>query len=68
MICNQDNCVEPATHRVFWPGREPGVSCEKHAQKAQAVGRAMGCYIHIEVLTPEQMVRGAPNEKTKPKA
>jgi hypothetical protein len=47
-ICRQHGCEKPATHRMFWPGREPTPQCEEHAEKGKAVGEFMGVYIHIE--------------------
>lgn len=38
-------CGKPATQRVFWPGREPILMCEEHADGARKVGAAIGCYI-----------------------
>lgn len=58
MKCNQPNCLEPPTHRVFWPGRSPAFSCGPHADKAVAIGGVMGCYIHTEPLTPDQLIAG----------
>lgn len=53
MICNQDNCDEPATWRVFWPGSPPCGMCDDHRLQVVQVGRAIGCYIHGEPMPPE---------------
>ena len=46
--CCQDNCNEPATHLVYWPGEVPKKMCEPHSKKAIAVAMAMGMYLHVE--------------------
>lgn len=49
MKCNQKNCDDEATHRVFWPGTSPPPEmCKKHAQQAIGIANAMGLTIHVE--------------------
>lgn len=48
MSCVTHNCAAEATHRVFWPGAEPKLMCELCAVRAQRIGDALGCYIHVE--------------------
>ena len=38
-------CGAPATQRVFWPGREPLLMCEAHAERARGVSNAMSFYL-----------------------
>lgn len=41
-------CGKDAVVIVHWPGREPLFMCQTHADKAKAVGLAMGCFISTE--------------------
>ncbi len=52
MKCGQMKCEATATHRYNWLGQEQ-VACELHAQKAAAVGRALGLVIIPGPLPPE---------------
>ncbi len=47
----EPRCGLPATQAVFWPGREPLLMCEAHAEIARNVGMAMGCYIAQQPVT-----------------
>ena len=47
-----ERCPRPATHRIFWPGKEPNRMCEAHALHAKAIADAMG--FHLVVETEEQ--------------
>lgn len=51
--CYSRDCINQPSRRVFWPGKEPAEMCEACTQKALAVGRAIGCYIHTEPLQRE---------------
>lgn len=46
--CCQTNCTNTATHYMYWPGQGKKMVCTECAQKAKAVGRAMGVDIYIE--------------------
>ena len=41
-------CDEPASYRIFWPGKPPTYICEPHAEKGKAIANAIGCYVHFE--------------------
>jgi len=49
--CSQLDCEDEAEYRVFWPGKPPKPMCQKHSDKAIDVGKAIGCYIHVEMIT-----------------
>lgn len=55
MKCCQEGCDDPATWRVFWPGKPPLGMCDPHKEKAQAITAAMGFAVHAEPLTPAQL-------------
>jgi hypothetical protein len=48
--CCQETCAEPATVRVFWPGKPPLPMCSDHAKGARMISAAMGVYLHTEPL------------------
>ena len=50
MKCNQIGCDEVATHKVFWPGREPLPTCKEHTQIAVRIAWSMGLYVHTEEI------------------
>jgi hypothetical protein len=52
-ICVSDKCGGFPAVRVFWPGREPCLMCVPCAVRAQGVGEAIGCYIHMEPWAPD---------------
>jgi hypothetical protein len=45
MELNERICGEPATQRIFWPGREPLLMCKDHAEYAQVVAQTIGCHV-----------------------
>jgi len=56
MTCNQNNCQEPATFRVFWPGKvPPPVYCEEHMNMARRISNAMGCPVSIMHISEEEV-------------
>lgn len=53
MRCSQEKCENIATHRMFWPGREPMYICYTCLSKAQMIATTMGFYLHTEKLVGE---------------
>lgn len=43
-----DRCGEPATMRLFWPGRPPIAMCLTHHAQAVALANHMGWYVHSD--------------------
>ena len=56
--CEQDGCDAVAEARMFWPGSRPLSVCAPCAVKAQTIGRAMGCYVHVEVFPSIEVANG----------
>ncbi len=46
-------CGAPATHRVYWPGREPLDMCERHARRALTVADTMGFALVVNEIAPK---------------
>ena len=65
MKCSQEKCNNEATCRVFWPGKPPLLSCKRCAEKARAFGEAIECYIHVEWLTPDQVLQMEETPRTE---
>lgn len=61
MTCQQLGCNSDATHRVYWPGSHPMLTCKSHTEKAQEVGKAMGITIPVEEILHD------PNAESKKK-
>jgi hypothetical protein len=57
-ICGQQTCDESATHRVFWPGRDPINACLNCADKAKGISAAMGFHLVVEPLAEREKQRG----------
>jgi hypothetical protein len=51
--CSTATCHAVATHRVFWPGRDPLGMCEACARRAQRISAAMGFHLVIEPALSE---------------
>ena len=51
--CNQSGCTEPGAYRFTWPGQDEAAICEKHVGKLRGVASAMGLYIQVVPLAPE---------------
>lgn len=45
---DKPRCREPATLKVYWPGREPLNMCPRHGGMAVNVSTALGTYLHTE--------------------
>ena len=55
MICQTSDCQIDATHRLFWPGKEPLAVCQRHQEWALEVAKAMSFYLHTElIIEPEK--------------
>jgi hypothetical protein len=50
--CNQTNCDKGSDFRFTWPGKDEAGICKEHAQKLEAVARAMGLYLQVIALLP----------------
>ena len=49
--CDQEDCDKEAIHTVFWPGKNPPpVYCEKHAEKAIYILKAMGVPVNFRPI------------------
>ena len=49
-LCNSGNCLNLATHRVFWLGRPPRLLCALCAAAAAIIGEAVGSYVHAKPM------------------
>lgn len=58
--CSQKDCDSPANFRFTWPGRDEAGICLPCAIKMQAVIGAMGLYVQMIPLTPEDYLRAVP--------
>lgn len=43
-------CEKPAAFRRYWPGREPDLVCEEHAEDSKAIVEALGLRLALEPL------------------
>ena len=59
MKCNQKDpdCTNPPAFRFTWPGRDEACICVVHARKMQDIINAMGLYVQMIPLTPEDYIR-----------
>lgn len=48
VMCGSVTCQQPATLRMFWPGRPPQPTCAACLQRARGVAEVMGFYLHAE--------------------
>jgi len=51
--CSTATCHATATHRVFWPGRDPLGMCEACARRAQRISASMSFHLVIEPALSE---------------
>lgn len=52
-MCGQlGGCADQAVAKVFWPGREPSLMCERHKAVALRIAETMGFFLAIEMLGP----------------
>jgi hypothetical protein len=49
-VCGQKECGNPASHRIFWPGRRAEPVCQEHRLAAIRVADALGLELVIEPL------------------
>ena len=54
-ICVQNKCLEEATVRIFWPGKEPQGMCFNCAAQAKHIMGSMGSYLHTEPFKAHQV-------------
>lgn len=57
MKCNQEGCDSPPAFRFTWPGRDEACICAIHALKLRGVAGAMGLYVQMVPLTPDDYIR-----------
>jgi hypothetical protein len=51
MKCQQQNCNEDATHKVYWPGKpEPLLMCARHKRVSEYLADAMGMNLCVEPI------------------
>ena len=48
-------CPITATHKYYWPGRDPSPICIGHLSQVQGVAAAIGCYVRIEEITIDEL-------------
>lgn len=49
--CEQVNCHEPASSRMYWPGRPSALVCVSHGERAHQVAEAMGFTLVLQPVT-----------------
>jgi hypothetical protein len=59
MKCNQSDCDSPPVFRFTWPGKDEARICAIHAVKLRGVANAMGLYVQLIQLTPEDYITPA---------
>ena len=53
LVCNQENCDDEATHRIYWPGEpQPLPMCALHSKLAQKVLGVLGTPAPVEKIIP----------------
>lgn len=57
MKCNQEGCSGPPAFRFTWPGRDEACICVIDALRLQQIAGAMGLYVQMIPLTPEDYIR-----------
>lgn len=57
MKCNQSGCDNPPAFRFTWPGRDEACICVIHALQMEAIKGAMGLYVQMIPLTPDDYIR-----------
>ena len=50
---NKPLCNKPAVYRYTWPGRNEAFICEQHAQGIRVISNAMGFYVQLIEVEPE---------------
>lgn len=59
MKCNQHECANPPAFRFTWPGKDEARICAIHAIKMRNIASAMGLYVQLIHLTPEDYITPA---------
>jgi len=54
MECGQLDCEKEATHRLFWPGKDPAPSCEEHKELGVTLSLAMGFSLFVDDLPDDE--------------
>jgi len=57
--CGQKTCDEAAVVKIYWPGREPMPSCERHKAQALGIAGAMGFHLAVEPICGCDALLGA---------
>lgn len=55
--CRQHGCKLTAAFRYTWPGRDESFVCVRHAGQLSGVAAALGMYLQLVPLTPEEFRR-----------
>lgn len=45
-----DQCINLASVRRYWPGRNPDLVCVEHAQDSERISLAMGFHLRLEPI------------------
>jgi len=51
-------CPFPPMYRYTWPGQDERFACFLHAQQLLRVAQAMGFYLQMIPLSPDEMMKG----------
>lgn len=57
VLCRQDGCKNYAFYRYTWPGRDESAICTEHHPKLCSVAKAIGLYLQILPVSPEEHAR-----------
>lgn len=50
------NCTNGAIYRYTWPGQPEKRICFEHAVKILKIAQALGFYLHMTPLSPQEMM------------
>lgn len=53
VTCSQNGCTTRSVARYTWPGRDEAGICAEHLPKLQGVAKALGLYLQIIPIDPE---------------
>lgn len=57
VLCRQDGCRNYAALKYTWPGRDESAICAEHAPKLRGIANAIGLYVQLLPVTPEEHER-----------
>lgn len=61
-VCSQVDCDAPSVFRYTWPGQNEAGICAVHAIKQQNICNAMGLYVQLIPLTPDDYAKSMGGE------